>query len=91
MTHRVILATAIARSLGKLRGATFVALRGVILALAEDPRPSGCRKLRGRDLYRLRVRIDGKPWRVIYAVRDSERVIWITHVGRRDEATYRRL
>lgn len=91
MTHRVILAPAVARSLGKLRGPTFVALRGVILALGEDPRPAGCRKLSGRDLYRIRIRIDGVPWRIIYAVRDSERVIWVTQVGRRDEATYRRL
>jgi len=91
VSRRVILAPAVARSLGKLRGPTLIALHGVILALGEDPRPASCRKLRGRDLYRIRLRIDGKPWRVTYVVRDSERLIWVTHVGRRDEAMYRGL
>lgn len=91
MTHRVILAPAVARSLGKLRGPTFVALRGVILALGDDPHPAGCRKLRGRDLYRIRLRIDGVPWRVVYQVRDEEKVVLVTHIAKRDEATYRRI
>ena len=91
MTHRVILAPTVARSLGKLRGPTFVALRGVILALRDDPRPAGCRKLSGRDLYRIRIRIDGVPWRIVCQVRDDDRLVLITLVARRDEATYRRL
>ena len=91
MSRRVILAPAVARSLGKLRGPTFVALRGVILALGDDPRPAGCRKLRGRDLYRIRLRIDGVPWRVVYQVRDAEELVLVTHVARRDEGTYRRI
>ena len=91
MTHRVRLEPAAARRLGKLRGPTFVALRGVLLALGHDPRPVGCRKLRGRDLYRIRLRIDGVPWRVVYQVRDAEEVVLVIRVGRREEATYRRL
>jgi len=91
VSRRVILAPAVARSLGKLRGPTFVALRGVILALGDDPRPAGCRKLRGRDLYRIRLRIDGVPWRVVYQVRDAEELVLVTHVARRDEGTYRRI
>jgi len=91
VTHRVRLEPAAARSLGKLRGAAFIALRGVILALEHDPRPAGCRKLRGHDLYRIRLRIDGVPWRVVYQVRDAEEVVLVTHVARRDEGTYRRI
>jgi mRNA interferase RelE/StbE len=91
VTHRVRLEPAAARSLGKLRGATFAAVRGTILALGDDPRPAGCRKLRGRDVYRIRLRIDGVPWRVVYQVRDEEEVVLVTHVVRRDEATYRRI
>jgi mRNA interferase RelE/StbE len=91
VTHRVRLEHAAPRSLGKLRGGTFVALRGVILALGDDPRPAGCRKLVGRDLYRIRLRIDGVPWRVVYQVRDEDEVVLVTYVVRRDEATYRRI
>jgi mRNA interferase RelE/StbE len=68
-----------------------VALRGAILALADQPRPAGSRKLSGQELYRVRIRIDGVPWRVIYQDRDEERVVLITRVARRDEGTYRRL
>jgi len=91
VTHRVRLEPAAARSLGKLRGATFVAVRGTILALADDPRPPGCRKIAGRDLYRIRLRIDGVPWRVVYQVRGEEKVVLVTQVVRRNEGTYRRL
>jgi mRNA-degrading endonuclease RelE of RelBE toxin-antitoxin system len=66
-------------------------MRGVILALADEPRPAGSRKLSGVDLYRVRLRIDGIPWRILYQVRDEERVVLITRVARRDEGTYRRL
>lgn len=91
MTHRVVLAPPVARSLGKLRGPIFIALRGVILALGDDPRPAGSRKLRGHDLYRIRLRVDGVPWRVVYQVRDAEQVVLVIRVSRRDEATYRRI
>jgi len=91
VTHRVRLEPAAARSLSKLRGATFVAVRGVLLALGDDPRPAGCRKIAGRDLYRIRLRIDGIPWRVVYQVRDAEKVVLVIRVSRRDEATYRRI
>ncbi|MGH2489069.1 MAG: type II toxin-antitoxin system RelE family toxin [Candidatus Limnocylindria bacterium] len=87
MTHRVVLAPSVARTLGKLRGPTFVALRGTIMGLGDEPRPAGCKKLSGRDLYRIRLRIDGIPWRVVYQVRDGDRVVLITHVARRDEGT----
>jgi mRNA interferase RelE/StbE len=91
VTNRVRLEPAAARSLSKLRGATFVAVRGVLLALGDDPRPAGCRKIAGRDLYRIRLRIDGIPWRVVYQVRDAEKVVLVIRVSRRDEATYRRI
>jgi mRNA interferase RelE/StbE len=91
VTHRVRLEPAAARALSNFRGPTFVALRGVLLALGDDPRPAGCRKLRGRDLYRIRLRIDGISWRVVYQVRDAEKVVLVIRVSRRDEATYRRI
>ncbi len=69
-----------------------MALRGVILALAEEPRPPGAAKLAGpTDLWRIRVRIEGLPWRVVYQLRTRERLVVITRVVRRDEGTYRRL
>ena len=91
MSHRVVLAPGVARILERVRGSTLVGLRGTILALAHEPHPTRSRKLTGLDLYRVRLRIDGVPWRILYQVRDRERVVLITRVARRDEGTYRRL
>lgn len=88
---RVELTPAAARQLGRLRADELLALRGVILALAQDRRPPGAGKLRGSRLWRVRLRIDGVPWRVVYQVRDAERLVVVTRVVRRDESTYRDL
>jgi mRNA interferase RelE/StbE len=60
-----------------------------ILALAEDPRPVGCRPVTDapRGTYRVRV----GAYRVIYTVLDAERVIVVARVRKRDESTYREL
>ncbi len=88
---RVELTPAVARQLRRVRADELLALRGVILALGEDRRPRGARKLRGSSFWRVRVRIDGVPWRVVYQPRDRDRLVVVTRVARRDEATYRDL
>lgn len=89
---RVILTPAAQRQLDKLRDIELSALRGVILALGDEPRPPGVAKLKGsRDLFRLRLRIDGRPWRVVYQVRAADRQVVVTRVAARDEGTYREL
>lgn len=92
MALRVELTATAARQLRRLRDTDLLALRGVILALGEDPHPPGSGKLSGsRDLWRQRVRIDGAPWRVVYQVREADGLVVIARVARRDAATYRRL
>ena len=57
------------------------------MSLAEEPRPAGCKKLRGyENLYRLRV----GDWRLIYAIEDDQLVVLIIEVAPRGEA-YRNL
>ena len=90
--YRVVLSAAAQRQLDRLRGSPFAALRGVILALADDPRPAGAAKLAGRhDLWRIRVRIDGRAWRVVYQLDDRKQLVVVTRVAPRDEGTYRGL
>lgn len=91
MALRVELAPAAARQLRRLRAGEMLALRGVILALGENPHPAGSGKLVGSDLWRVRLRIDGVPWRVVYQVREADGVIVVARVARRDESTYRQL
>jgi mRNA interferase RelE/StbE len=53
-----------------------------ILALADNPRPPGCKKLRGyRDQWRIRV----GDWRVVYLIDDVARLVTITRVAHRRE------
>ncbi len=90
--YRVSLTPAAQRQLDRLRGPAFVAMRGVIMSLAEDPKPSVSGRVAGsKDLWRIRIRIDGTPWRVIYQVRRDARTVVVTRVARRDESTYRGL
>lgn len=90
MAYHVELSPATRRMVDRLRGVSLIAVRGVIRGLADDPRPAGSTKLVGtRDLWRLRVRIDGEAWRLIYAIDDARQLVVITRVVRRDERTYR--
>lgn len=88
---RIELTPAAVRQLRRTSGTELLALRGVILALADDRRPPGARKLSGHRLWRVAIRIDGRPWRVVYQVRPKELLVVVTRVVRRGEATYRGL
>jgi mRNA-degrading endonuclease RelE of RelBE toxin-antitoxin system len=92
MAYVVQLRPAAQRQLDAVRGCSNVALWGVVRALAADPRPRGAARLVGPDgLWRLRVRIDGRQWRVIYKIDDRKRLVLVMRIARRDEGTYRGL
>lgn len=48
-----------------------------IINLANDPRPVGCKKLKGRDGYRIRI----GDYRVIYEIYDAELIIDVIALG----------
>jgi mRNA interferase RelE/StbE len=52
-----------------------------IRALADDPRPSGCKKLSGRPAWRIRV----GDYRVIYEIHDRQLVIVVVTLGNRKD------
>jgi mRNA interferase RelE/StbE len=52
-----------------------------LLALEENPRPSGVKKLQGEESYRIRI----GDYRVLYTIDDRARVIAIYAVGHRRE------
>ena len=56
-----------------------------ILVLESNPRPQGCKKLSGREEYRLRV----GDYRVLYVVNDAAGAIEVVAVGNRKDV-YRR-
>jgi mRNA interferase RelE/StbE len=70
------------RELDALDDAVFKRIDREILGLADNPRPPGCKKLRGyRDQWRIRV----GDWRVVYLIDDAAKVITITRAAHRRE------
>lgn len=52
-----------------------------ISALADQPRPRGCRKLSGEDGYRIRQ----GDVRIVYTIDDSARIVRVLKVAHRRE------
>ncbi|MEW6426493.1 MAG: type II toxin-antitoxin system RelE/ParE family toxin [Thermodesulfobacteriota bacterium] len=49
--------------------------------LSENPRPHGCEKLTGREIYRIR---QGR-YRIVYSIQDNELTVWVVKVGHRKD------
>jgi mRNA interferase RelE/StbE len=70
------------RELDALDDSLFARVDGKILALADNPRPVGCKKLKGhRDEWRIRV----GDWRVVYIIDDAAKRVSLTRVAHRRE------
>ncbi len=51
-------------------------------SLAHDPRPTGCKKLKGHnDQWRVRI----GDWRVVYIIDDTSRLVSVTRIAHRRE------
>jgi mRNA interferase RelE/StbE len=71
------------KELGALDSIVFSRLDRKILALAHNPRPQGCKKLRG---YKDQWRIRSGDWRVIYTIDGQRRTVTIARVAHRSDA-----
>lgn len=60
-----------------------------IEALAGDPRPHGCLKVRSAPEGTFRIRVG--DYRIIYVILDSEHTIIVARIARRSEDTYKNL
>jgi mRNA interferase RelE/StbE len=49
--------------------------------LGNDPRPMGCEKLTGEELYRIRQ----GNYRIVYSIQDNELTVWVIKVGHRKD------
>lgn len=73
------------RQLDRIHEPDFGRIVAALRGLADDPRPPGCKKLRGMDGWRIRV----GDWRVIYHIDDQAQRITVAYIRRRRENTYR--
>jgi mRNA interferase RelE/StbE len=52
-----------------------------LIELGQDPKPPGCKKLKGRDAWRIRI----GDYRAIYEINDGQLIITIITLGHRRE------
>jgi mRNA interferase RelE/StbE len=67
------------KELAQLPKQEYQRIKEVIESLSQDPRPQGCKKLTGREGWRIRV----GDYRVIYEIDDVQQALTILHVGHR--------
>ena len=70
------------KELDALDDALFSRVDRKIQALAEAPRPAGCKKLKGyKDQWRMRA----GDWRVLYIIDDIAKLVTVTRIAHRRE------
>jgi mRNA interferase RelE/StbE len=70
------------KELDALDDALFDRIDRKILALTDNPRPAGCKKLKGyRDQWRVRV----GDRRVLYIIDDAAKLVSVTRIAHRRE------
>ena len=79
MNYAVSILRRAQKELGQLSSPSFERVCDAIRSLGDSPRPPGCRKLVGRDGWRIRV----GDYRVIYEIDDPARTVLVLHVGHR--------
>ncbi|MEE9201997.1 MAG: type II toxin-antitoxin system RelE/ParE family toxin [Dehalococcoidia bacterium] len=79
MSYQLLILRRAQRELASLPAPEYERVKEAVRKLAGEPRPPGCRKLAGREGWRIRV----GDYRVIYEVNDQERTMVVLHVGHR--------
>ena len=67
------------KDLGKVPKSDLKRILSRIKKLGDDPRPIGCEKLTGQELYRVR---QGK-YRIVYSIQENELTVWVIKIGHR--------
>lgn len=78
--YRLLLTNSARRDLDRLRGATWKRVRDALLALREEPRPPGCRSLRG-GAGACDISID--DYRAVYDIDDEAEAVTMLRVRHR--------
>lgn len=81
MAYLVTLKRSAEKELSRLPGEIHDRIIERLIALQDNPRPQGTRKLRGREGYRIRI----GDYRVLYVVDDSEQQVEVFSVAHRRE------
>jgi mRNA interferase RelE/StbE len=81
VTYSISILRGAQKEIARLEKLDFERVRVSISSLAEQPRPSNCKKLVGREGWRLRI----GDLRVIYEIDDKSEMVIVLHVGHRKD------
>jgi mRNA interferase RelE/StbE len=81
--YKVVISRSAEKDLSKLSKKVLLPISNAIDALEVNPRPPGCKKLKGatENLWRIRV----GDYRIIYAIADEVRIVDVRKVGHRKD------
>ncbi len=79
MSYRIYILRRAQKELSRIPARSFGQIKESIMRLGEDPLPRGCKKLTGREGWRIRV----GDYRVIYDIDNSDRIVTVLHIGHR--------
>jgi mRNA interferase RelE/StbE len=79
--YTVLILPSAQKQLSKLPNAIATRIEDKMMELQGDPRPPGCKKLKGRDAYRIRI----GDYRVIYEINDGQLIVTVITIGHRRE------
>lgn len=79
MIYRISILRRAQKELADLPKIEFGRVRNAILELSENARPVGCKKLVGREGWRIKI----GNYRVIYEIKDADKEITVLHIGHR--------
>jgi mRNA interferase RelE/StbE len=81
MSYTVLIERSAQKQLAKISSPYFESISEKILLLEKDPRPPGCKKLTGRESWRIRV----GDYRIIYNISDRVLQVIVIDIGNRKE------
>jgi mRNA interferase RelE/StbE len=67
------------KELAQLSKQEYERMKEALMNLSQDPRPQGCKKLTGREGWRIRV----GNYRAIYEIDDKQQRLTVLHIGHR--------
>ncbi len=79
MSYEVLILRRAQKELADLPKADYERIRDAIAALAENLRPAGCKKLVGREGWRMR----SGDYRAIYEIDDAQEKVTVLDIGHR--------
>ncbi len=74
MTYKITLKKRVLKALEDINEPYYSKVKNAIYSLADNPRPQGCKKLKGRDGYRI-----------IYDIFDSTLLVDVINIGHRKD------